>query len=164
MARTDDRPEVARLFVAHSRSVYRRALTLLGDRDAAKDICQEIFLRVMRLEDPGQLAANPLAWLYRATTNLCLNQLRDGKRQQELLSSWAGEESQGPSADARIIVDRILREVPEDLQETAVYYYVDELSHEEIAQIVGTSRRTVGNRLLSFHAQVGDFLQKEFVS
>lgn len=155
---------MARLFTAHSRSVHRRALNLLGDADAAKDICQEIFMRVMRLEDPAPLAENPLAWLYRATTNLCLNQLRDSKRQKDLLSSWSQEAIQSQRAEARVIVDRILREVPEALQEAAVYYYVDELSHEEIAQLVGTSRRTVGNRLLSFHEQVGEFLQKELVS
>ncbi|HVY26153.1 MAG TPA: RNA polymerase sigma factor [Polyangiaceae bacterium] len=164
MARKQARPEVAGLFVAHHRSVYRRALNLLGDQDAAKDVCQEIFVRVMRLEDPAPLAANPLAWLYRATTNLCLNQLRDSKRRQELLSSWPSEEQHTGSADARVIVYRILRDVPEDLQEAAVYYYVDELSHEEIAQIIGTSRRTVGNRLLSFHARVGELLQEKVLS
>ena len=164
MVRSEAPGGVAHLFVAHSRSVYRRALNLLGDGDAAKDICQEIFIRVMGLGDEASLSDNPLAWLYRATTNLCLNQLRDQKRQKELLSSWPSDEGRGPTADARVIVDRILREVPEALQEAAVYYYVDELSHQEIADIVGTSRRTVGNRLVSFHAQVSDFLRKDLVS
>lgn len=163
MARSEARREVASLFAAHGRSVHRRALSLLGDTDAAKDVCQEIFIRVMGLEDLALLSENPLAWLYRATTNLCLNQLRDRKRQKELLSSWSAEEVDARSAEARVIVDRILREVPEDLQEAAVYYYVDELSHEEIAQIIGTSRRTVGNRLVSFHSRVGAFLQKDLV-
>jgi DNA-directed RNA polymerase specialized sigma24 family protein len=54
--------------------------------------------------------------------------------------------------------------VPDELQDIAVYYYVDELSHEEIAGIVGVSRRTVGNRLATFHALVKGLATPEVAS
>jgi RNA polymerase sigma-70 factor (ECF subfamily) len=62
--------------------------------------------------------------------------------------------------EARVVVKKILREVPEDLQEIAIYYYVDEMSHEEIAAIVGVSRRTVGNRLATFQALTGELITR----
>jgi RNA polymerase sigma-70 factor (ECF subfamily) len=49
-------------------------------------------------------------------------------------------------------VRQLLLEVPEQLREIAVYYYVDQMDQEEIAALLGVSRRTVGNRLEEFKA------------
>jgi RNA polymerase sigma factor (sigma-70 family) len=149
------------LYARYGRSVFRRARTILGDDDAAKDAVQEVFLRVMRADDSTANVDNSLAWLYRATTNLCLNRLRDSKRRQEILSGWKPEDRESDNANARVVVRQILEQVPEELQDIALYYYVDELSHEEIAEILGVSRRTVGNRLAAFHLRVGEFLAAE---
>jgi RNA polymerase sigma-70 factor, ECF subfamily len=149
------------LYTRYGRSVFRRARTILGDEDAAKDAVQEVFLRVMREDDSIASAENTLAWLYRATTNLCLNRLRDNKRRREIMSEWIPENRASGDADARFAVRQILEQVPEELQDVAIYYYVDELSHEEIAEILGVSRRTVGNRLAAFHLRVGELVEAE---
>jgi RNA polymerase sigma-70 factor (ECF subfamily) len=157
-------PTLAEIYAQYGRSVYRRALCLLGDEAAAQDATHEVFLRMMKAGET-QFDAGPMAWLYRVTTNLCLNSLRDGKRQGAILSRWKPEDAapivSGDEAEARIAVRRILEQVPSDLQEIAIYYYVDELSHDEIATIVGTSRRTIGNRLAMFHALTDELLEKE---
>jgi RNA polymerase sigma-70 factor (ECF subfamily) len=70
------------------------------------------------------------------------------------------ESSHDEDAEARVIVQKILAGVPEELQEIAIYYYVDEMSHEEIAALVGVSRRTVGNRLAAFQALTGELVTK----
>lgn len=142
----------------YGRSVFRRAVYLLGNEDAAKDATQEVFLRAMRAGDRGSFEASPMAWLYRVTTNLCLNKLRDRSRRSAILSAWKPAELVDSGAEAKVLVQRILAQVPEDLQDVAIYYYVDELSHEEIAEIIGVSRRTVGNRLASFHALARDLV------
>jgi RNA polymerase sigma factor (sigma-70 family) len=141
--------------------VFRRARTLLGDGESARDVSQEVFVRAMSSSESAGLAENPLAWLYRTTTNLCLNRLRDSKRRHEILAEWKPTQSLVDHADARVTVKKILEHVPEELMDIAVYYYVDELSHDEIAEIVGVSRRTIGNRLAAFHVRVGEFLQAE---
>ena len=41
----------------------------------------------------------------------------------------------------------VLAQLPDDLACAAVYYYVDELSHREIAEVMGCSRRHIGNLL-----------------
>ena len=155
---------LAALYSRYSRAVFRRARRLLGDADAAKDVTQEVFLRLLRSETVDTFAASPMAWLYRATTNLCLNRLRDSKRRGEILAGWRASEAGEGGAEARVALRRILERVPEELQDIAVYYYVDELSHDEIAAIVGVSRRTVGNRLSAFHERVNEFLTTEAAS
>lgn len=149
------------LFARYSKPVYRRALKLLSDADAAKDVLQEVFLKLLSREGSAESISNPMAWIYQVTTNHCLNILRDNKRRDQLLSAEATFSAELDSAETRAIVHRILDRVDPELQSCAVYYYVDELSHEEIAEILGVSRRTIGNRIASFHAAVEDLLLEE---
>jgi RNA polymerase sigma factor (sigma-70 family) len=146
--------ELEDLYARYSHSVFRRARTLLGNADAARDAMQEVFLRALRAEERQAFVPNPQGWLYRTTTNLCLNGLRDSKRRGELLSAWKPHQISTDPAESRLAVRCILERVPEDLRDVAIYYYVDELSHEEIASLMGVSRRTVGNRLATFHELV----------
>jgi len=59
-----------------------------------------------------------------------------------------------PSGEARAVVAQILERIPEELQEVAVYFFLDELTYDEIARVLGISRRTVSNRLLAFRTLV----------
>jgi RNA polymerase sigma-70 factor (ECF subfamily) len=139
------------LYQHHSRLVYRRARELLADDAAAEDVTQEVFIRVMRAGGLVPVNPSPVAWLYRVATNLCLNRLRDQQRRAKLLAErHAGPADEPPCAELRAVVASILECVPRDLQETAVYFFVDEMTYDEIARLTGTSRRTVGNRLAAF--------------
>jgi RNA polymerase sigma-70 factor (ECF subfamily) len=143
------------LFRRYSSSVFRRAGAILGDGEAAQDVTQEVFLRAVRAHAELQAADSPLAWLYRVTTNLCLSRLRDVARRQRILDSSAPDAV--PAAehplDSVLTVRTLMRQVPETLQEIAVYYFVDHLSQDEIAALVGMPRRTVAYRLEQFRAR-----------
>ena len=142
-----------RVYERYSRSVYRRALQLLGDAEEARDATQEVFVRVMRTGGAVPADPTPTAWLYRVTTNLCLNRLRDGARQQGLLASkYAVDAEVRPAGETRAAVAQVLARVPEDLQDVAIYFFVDGLTYDEIAPLLGVSRRTVSNRLSAFRA------------
>jgi RNA polymerase sigma-70 factor (ECF subfamily) len=148
--------EMEQLYIRHSRDVYRRARELLGD-DAARDATQEVFIRVLRLGGKVPSEPTPTAWLHRVTTNLCLNRLRDRKRRQEILTSaYApalmadGAAVSAPVGEPRAIVLDMLDHIPEELQDVAGYSLLDELTYEEIARLLGISKRTVCNRLAEF--------------
>jgi RNA polymerase sigma-70 factor, ECF subfamily len=126
--------------------VYRRAKSLLGDEQAAKDACQEVFLRLFR-SLPELERASPVTWLYKVTTNHCLNLIRDQQRHRKLLEMHAATL---PKAASPTSIDALLRGFPEELQEIAVYYFVDEMSQDEIARVLGLSQRTISNRLAAF--------------
>lgn len=133
--------------------VLRRARTLLGDEEAAWDAVQEVFMRAMRSRDAFRRESSPTTWLYRITTNYCFNVLRDaGRREDKLRSSvpaaTAADEQSPP--DVRLAISEILARVPDELCEIAVYHHVDRMSHDEIAAVMGVSRRTIGNRLKEF--------------
>jgi RNA polymerase sigma-70 factor (ECF subfamily) len=144
------------LFRRYSSGVIRRAGAILGDRDAAKDVMQEVFLRALKARAEFSSAASPIAWLYRVTTNICLKRLRDSARHRRILSTLlppAPLLTEQP-VDSALTVRALMRHVPANLQEIAIYYFVDHMSQDEIALMVGLPRRTVGYRLEQFRTRV----------
>ena len=144
---------IEELYRRHGAMVLRRARRILGEEEAARDAMQEVFVKVMRERDSFRGEASPVTWLYRVTTNLCLNRIRDAARRRALLAENAPPPAQaavdaGP--EEKSAVATMLRSLPEELREIAVYYYVDEMNQDEIAEVLGVSRRTVGNRLDEF--------------
>ncbi|HXI55211.1 MAG TPA: RNA polymerase sigma factor [Polyangia bacterium] len=140
------------LYRRYSRSVFRRACLLMGDGDAGKDVMQEVFLRAFEARAEFATAASPLSWLYRITTNNCLNRLRDSRRRRDVLKRALGpdEPVARSTSDAALTVRALLENVPEDVQDIAVYYFVDQMSQDEIALLLSIPRRTIGYRLEQF--------------
>ncbi len=135
--------------------VFRRAKWLLGNESDAEDAVQEVFVRALknldRFDGRGELST----WLYRITTNFCLNVLRDRRRRQRLLEQrvvGATPTCTKPSPFCDMIqAHRLLASAPEPKWSAAVIYvYVDGMSHHEAAQLLNVSKRTVRNFLQRF--------------
>ena len=142
---------VCALYGGYRGQVLRRARQLLGHEQEAEDATQEVFLRLIDADERLLLHPEPMAWLLRVTTNLCLNRLRDQKRRKNLLAQKpAGNDQHGQDAEVRTAVIEILAGVPDDLQQIAVHYHADGMTCDEIAPLFGVSRRTIGNRLIAF--------------
>jgi RNA polymerase sigma factor (sigma-70 family) len=137
----DDRGELQRLYQRFGGLIQRRAHALLGDRQLAADVCHDVFVRILRSQPWAP--ASPTGWLYTTTTNLCLNLLRGTRRQRRALQSMPRADAHHPSTSAALL----LRGVPEDLQEIALYYAIDHMSQDEIALVLGVSQKTVSNRI-----------------
>ena len=151
------------LYAHFGPTIYARCRQILRDPAAAEDATQEVFLRIHdRLAYmAGQRHA--LGWLYRAATNHCLNEVRNGRTRAVLMSTVPVP--LGPDAEDQIskrdLVLRLVRELPADLALTAWLYYVDELEQSEIAEICGVSRRTVISRLNRFSRRARRVLQRQ---
>ncbi len=114
---------------------------------------QEVFVWALRADSTFRGDASPVTWLYRVTTNYCLNVIRDSARRRDLLGTQQPSAvASRPVAEDQLAVTGILAQLPEELREIAIYYYVDDMNHDEIASILGVSRRTVGNRLDQFRS------------
>ena len=141
----------AELFDRYAPLVMRRATAILGDEDEAKDVLQDVFLKVFvqeKFEERGRTAA----WLYRITTNCCLNRIRDSGRQRALRERHLDRTgSVSPDMERVLLVRQILSEIEEREAQAAIYVYVDGMSHREAADIIGVSKRTIGNLLERFH-------------
>ena len=145
--------EVEEDFKRHGPQVLHRARGLLGDLDEAKDVLQEVFISFAQLAAFDVRRGSVSTWLYRVTTNRCLNRLRDADRRRRLATLRARTMDAvvlGTDADTRILVRALLAGAEERSAEAAVYVHVDGMSHAEAAELLGVSRKTVGNLLERF--------------
>jgi RNA polymerase sigma-70 factor (ECF subfamily) len=149
---SNDRERIASLYRELGPAVYRRCLRLLGDREAARDATQEVFVRLVR--DMERLAdrETALPWIYRVATNHCLNLLRDARRRRtEALDDRLELAPQAaPSFPDRHLARQVLSRFDPQTQAVAVGVLVDGMEHEELAGVLGISRRTVQRKLDRF--------------
>jgi RNA polymerase sigma-70 factor (ECF subfamily) len=132
--------------------VHRRARAMLGSETDAWEVVQDVFMsfyeRPKQFEGRSQLSS----FLYAVTTNACLNRIRSRKTRARLLHE-RGNEAPAPQPcmpldpEALSLLHDVLRRLPEPLGLVALYYYIDDLSQSEIAQLIGFSRKHVGNLL-----------------
>jgi RNA polymerase sigma-70 factor (ECF subfamily) len=145
--------EVEGLYRRYYPVVLRRAWAMLREEQAARDAAQEVFVRVLRTGGDFRGDSSPVTWLYRITTNHCLNLISSEARRRELLREALPPDdgpAPPPAIDDSLSVAAVLRRVPEELREVAVYHYLDQMDHQEIADLMGVSRRTIGYRLEAF--------------
>jgi RNA polymerase sigma-70 factor (ECF subfamily) len=142
--------------------VYRRCLRLLRDRELARDATQEVFVQLVRQWTRSTEPEAILAWIYRVATNHCLNLLRSARRHREdslEIEPAATAAVATPGLEPqRLVAQQVLARFDETTQAVAVGVLVDGMEHEEIARVLGISRRTVSRRLERFLASARELL------
>lgn len=144
-------PDVGRLYAEHSARVYRWTLRFFSPDDT-EEVVHEIFVKVLERIDNFRNDASPTTWLYRMTVNHCLNRLRDAHRRAEI---WREQGRSSPwhapaveaDQDTRTFLEQFWGQLDEELVTVAYHYFVDGMTHAEIARIHGCSPRTIGNRI-----------------
>jgi RNA polymerase sigma-70 factor, ECF subfamily len=151
------------LYAQYAGVIYSRCHLMLGDPALAQDATQEVFFRIHRSLDRIPEPRAVFTWLYRAATNHCLNEIRNG-RIRPVPVAVLPERADHRAAEHRFsdqdLVTRMVRVLPEELATAGWLYHVDELDQSEIAEICGVSRRTVNGRLARFNQQARDFIQR----
>lgn len=149
--------ELSILFERYSPIVERRAWAILGNAEDAKDVTQDVFIKAF-LESRSFSGLSQIStWLYRITTNECLNRLRNENRRRALRAVHMPLDTHAQTLDpaGAIAVRRLLAEIDENEAKAAIYVYVDGMSYREAAELLGCAKRTVGNLLERFQRAAG---------
>jgi len=139
--------QLATLYRNHGPAVFRRCLALLGNPDEAQDALQEVFLRAWTKSGEFRGEASPTTWLYRITTNHCLNRIRGRKRLTEVKPEHLTAGPSSGQAEARRVLAALMQRLDETSARIAVYHFLDNMPQEEIEEVMGISRRTIGKKL-----------------
>ena len=160
---TGEESACAELVADHQRMVLQLAMNLLGDRDEALDLSQEVFLRVFRTIYRFRGQSSLRTWIYRIAVNQARNRHRFWRRRHradqvsldqhiathgELLSS--GESKPDQMFAQKELAERLQRaldHLPFDQRTAIVLREIDGLSYEEIGFSLGIAVGTVKSRL-----------------
>jgi len=132
------------LYRRHHDRIYAVCYRMTGDRQAAEDLVQESFLRILRYSGSFKGDAAFTTWLYRLVRNVCLDHMKKEDRHRRSSESWASEREvvrEGPeSEDPRLeTVRSALYELAPDKREVLVLSRYEGLSYAEIAEVCGTT-------------------------
>ena len=134
----------------YGRALLRKAERIVGNREDARDILQALFVDLYQRSDTPM----DLPYLYRAVTNRCLTFVRDETNRARLLERHderSGPRAPGPRAtstsSATTCSSSSSRELDAGESEVLAYRFLDDMTQEEIATLLGLSRKTIGKRL-----------------
>lgn len=132
--------------------VFRRCLKLLGNPADAEDAAQEIFIKAARSLESFRGGSSPGTWIYRVATNHCLNVLKQRGSERRRREGLAAEPPVAPryDADQALLFSSIAGALDTETAEVGLYYFIDGMTQEEIAEVMSLSRKTVGKRLKEF--------------
>ena len=144
------------LYDRHRQMVYRTALAITGDPEAAADLLQDVFLRLNRFSRRID-AERPLEpWLYRMTANLCYTWMKRRNRFMRAvteMAEWISREHH-PTPQAITerdeewdIVRKAVAALPLQQRVVVVMYYINDCAIQEISEILDIPIGTVKSRL-----------------
>ncbi len=126
-------------------TVYRVALNYMKSPDAADDITQEVFLRLLRSNTLFETEEHTRNWLIRVTINECKRDLASRWRRVEPLEAYA--EKLSFSSEENSETYRIVMRLPRKYRMVIYLHYYEGYSTAEIAQMLGSKQSTVCTQL-----------------
>ncbi len=168
--RAGDEEACEALVRQYQERVFALISRMTGDPDRVEDIAQEVFLKAFRSLKSFRGGSRFYTWLYRITVNTVLNTMRSqGRRQETSLDALGGLEVQADAdmepaeVTARLELARRVREAIDQLEEPyRVIIYLrelEDLSYEEIAEVVELPVGTVKSRLFRARQHLKGLLQ-----
>lgn len=167
-----------RLVEKYKERVINIIYQFIGDRSEAEDLAIEVFLRVYQAAKNYKAKAKFTTWLYKITTNLCIDQVRRQRRlktislsqpiltkqekQEELIDEIAHS---APSPQEIVekkerdaLVKKAIDSLPAKQRMVIVLQIYESLSYKEISQILDCSTKAVERRLYWARANLGQRL------
>ncbi len=134
------------IVVRHRRPIYQLCYRFVGNHEDASDLAQDVFVRAFKGLAKFKGDSSLATWLYRVGVNTCLNRVAVKRPQTESIDAAPriDERADNPldlvMRDERaVVVRRAIEQLPPKQRATLVLRVYQEMSHEEIANVLGSS-------------------------
>ena len=151
------------LVLQHQKAVYNLALRMAGNPEDAQDLAQEAVLKAWRGLKFVQFESAFSTWLYRLTSNTCIDFLRKQKKQKQVSTTFLNEDEEAeeyslpdpePLPEEQVLMREQKEEIARAMDRLEVEYreiltlrVIQGLSYIEIGDILGLKEGTVKSRL-----------------
>jgi RNA polymerase sigma-70 factor (ECF subfamily) len=171
--RAGDRRALRVLYERHAEFVFRTAYRFTFDEEEARDITQSVFVTLLESARSFEPRAKLTTWLYRVVVNRCLDHRSAARARLRAVGDDRDQLDKVPAAEETQpdrLVDQarttqrlrdVLRQLPERQRMALALKLFEELSYEEIAEIMGCSRGTVEALLFRARRSLSAKLRQE---
>ena len=147
------------LMAAHEKRMYAVAFRLCGNHEDAQDCLQDAMLRIYRAISGFKGQSSFATWVYRITTNTCLDELRRRKTRQStsldslLDTGWSPTddldtpERHALMSEKRREIEQAIASLPDDMRTAIVLRDIQGFAYDEIARMLGANVGTVKSRI-----------------
>jgi RNA polymerase sigma-70 factor, ECF subfamily len=154
-----DRAAFHLLFEAHKDKIYSIALHYSNDEAMARDVTQQVFLKLFTSISQFRKDSEFTTWLYRIVANACMDEHRKRKRFVQFspeieVEDMSAKGSQEEAYHRREVADSVrgaIAGLTPKLRLPILLKYIEGLSYDEIAETLGCSIGTVSSRLNRGH-------------
>lgn len=146
------------------KTVFNIALRMFSNNEDASDITQEVFIKIYKSIGAFEGKSSLKTWIYRITTNLCLDEFRSRKNMKvvsfdeqiehnndryniEFKIESTTPESNLLKKEVKEALNRAIMELPKDLRIALILRDVQNLSYEEISSFLKCPQGTVKSRI-----------------
>lgn len=165
-----------KLLLENQTKVYNLALRMVGNADDAFDMTQEAFIKAFSSISGFRGDSRFSVWLYRLTTNICLDFLRrekrrphssltytedSGDREFEIPDERFSPQEEAEKKELREAVRRGLALMPADYRAILLLREIDGLSYEEIGDALSLEAGTVKSRIFRARKKLCDILSAD---
>ncbi len=179
LAKQGDQNAFAQLVQNNQNKIYSLALRMTGNPEDGADLAQEAFLKAWRSLPTFQEESSFSTWLYRLTSNLCIDFLRKEKRRKAAVTtiSLDDDEEESPPIEVpdhrftpeteverrelRAAMSRALKVMSEEHRQILILREVEGLSYTEIAELLNLEEGTVKSRIARARISLRNILQKD---
>jgi RNA polymerase sigma-70 factor (ECF subfamily) len=153
--------EAYRLLVAkYQIPVYNLLLRMVHDRDDAKELTQEVFVKAYEALPSFRFEYRFFSWLYRIAINLALSHI---KKQRQFVGlekiKDVAEEIIDNDTDKEKHVKMAVEKLKEKYRTVIVLKYYQQLSYKEVASVLDISEKKVRSRLYDARLQIKEMLE-----
>lgn len=153
-AQRGDQQAFHTLYENYHRRVYALCWRMLADKDAAEDVCQEVFVQVWQKISYFRGESKFSTWLHSVATNIVLGHIRKHKTWIQRIFSIEDQAVQEVAVDMPELpeLDKQIMKLPERARLVFVLFAVEGYRHEEIAQMLNMA---VGSSKAQYHRAKG---------
>ncbi|MGE5615011.1 MAG: RNA polymerase sigma factor [Bacillota bacterium] len=152
------------LIEAYQKKIFNFAYRIIGNYDDAADLAQEALIRIFKSIGGFKEQSSFSTWIYRITTNVCLDEIRrrknkkehsldeevqvdDGQLKRQIMSEDPGPDEVYEREELRGIVKEAIDKLPEEQRIVITLRDIQGLSYDEIAEVLDCPGGTVKSRI-----------------